>query len=162
MAKKLFLKVITALIFIVAIAMMWVGFCTLNGEGLTADALKYNKKANELISSIASGNYEKASEYLAFSGEENKEQARAQWVKRMHSLDINVKKEEHSRLKADDGRVETWVYLYLEDNYYIQFTVGVQDGGFGIRNVWASYKDAALEDECIKTISSAMTSWNAG
>ena len=162
MVRKLFLKVIAVLVFLAATAMIWIGFCTLNGEGLTADALKYNKKADELIESIADGNYEKASEYLAFSGETDKEQAKSQWINRMHGLGINVINEEHSRLKADDGRVETWVYLYLEDDYYIRFTIGVQDGGFGIRNVWAAYKGAALDDECIKTVSTAITSWNAG
>jgi len=162
MVRKLFFKVVAVLVFIVAAAMIWVGFCTLNGEGFTADALKYNKKSDELIESIADGNYEKAAEYLAFSGETDKEQAKSKWINRMHSLGINVTDEEHSRLKANDGRVETWVYLYLEDDYYIQFTVGVQDGGFGIRNVWAAYKGAALDDECIKTGSTAMTSWNAG
>ena len=141
---------------------VWIGVCTVKGEGVTVDALRYNRDAELLIKSIVNENYEEAAKYLAFSGEKDKETAREQWINNMYNLDIKVIEEEHSPLKADNGRVETIVLMTLEDDYYIHFTIGVQNGGFGIRNIWASYKGAALDDECIEKISSAMKCWDAG
>ena len=155
--KKFIIMILT---FTAAIS-VWILWSTVQGEGLTLDAVKYNGKANVLISSIVTKDYEKAAKYLVFSGTEDKDAARRRWIEQMKSLEYEAVSEEHSRLMADDGFVSTDVVMNLKDDGSIAFGVAVQENGLGINYVYYHYKGALVDDKT-EIFQSAMTSWNPG
>ena len=131
--------------------------CTLQGEGLSFDAVIYRNKAYKLITALEEENFEQAAEYLSFYGSEDIENARKQWISDMELLNVEIFSANSKALSADDGITKTSVEAYFPNGHELCFDIIVQGKGLAIGSVRIT-GDGQLSE----LYSKAMTSYNPG
>ncbi len=136
---------------------LFVGWCTLSGEGLSLDALMYRSQANAFLNDLSMSDYASASQYLSCYGFENVQVEQSLWAERMEELGIEFASMSYSSLSADDGIAQTWVRAVLTTGEHLEFRVMVQGDGLSVSSVYL-YDNEVFE----KVIQRAMTSHYPG
>lgn len=136
---------------------LFIGWCTLSGEGLTLDALLYRNEANAFLHYLSDSDYEQASEYLSFYGCEDVVQERVNWIKDMEELDLNFSEMRWTPLYAEDGLVYRYVTVILESGETLEFRLLVQGKGLSLYSIYVHNNEKLTE-----RIQKMMTSHNPG
>ncbi|MBE6107520.1 MAG: hypothetical protein E7192_02640 [Erysipelotrichaceae bacterium] len=136
---------------------LFVGWCTLSGEGLSLDALMYRSQANAFLNDLSLSDYASASQYLSCYGSENVQFEQSLWAEKMEDLGIEFVSMNYSPLYADDGIAQTWVTAVLATGDHLEFRVMVQGDGLSVSSIYL-YDNEVFE----KVIQKAMTSHHPG
>lgn len=136
---------------------LFVGWCTLSGEGLSLDALMYRRQANEFLNALSLSDFASASQYLSCYGSENVPYERSLWTEKMEELGLEFASMNYSSLSADDGIAQTWVRAVLATGDHLEFRVMVQGDGLSVSSIYL-YDNEMFE----KVIQEVMTSHNPG